>query len=153
MTGVELIVHPGTGEQLDLTADDVYLVRWFDEIKELEARLKEVRAEVGRELTSRMDRAAKWTLRAGGLEARVPSPAPSVEWNVDALRATLADLLSDGMISEDASDAALEVVVTYKPRVAGLNALKKLGGEVQERVEACGVEVEKPRNVSVKRAA
>lgn len=152
MTGVEIIPHPTTGEALDLRADDDQLARWFDEIRDLERQLAEVRSEVGRELTARCDQRAKWSFQAGDLKVSVPSPAPTVEWSVDALKATLADLLSDGRIGEDAADAALELVVTYKPRVAGLNALCKLGEDVAERIEACGTSVDKPRRVTVKRA-
>ena len=144
-----LIPHPLTGEAIELTADTDMLAHWVDQLRELERQAKEARDLIGLELLRRMDAKASWTLRAGDFKITAPSPAPKVEWDVDQLRATLADLRDQGL-DEDAIDAALEVVVTYKPRASGLNALKKLGGEVAERIAACGTEVEPQRRVSVK---
>lgn len=149
MPGTSLIPHPLTGEALDLTADTEDLAYWCDQIRELERQAKEAREILGLELMRRMDSKASWTLRAGGFKITAPSPAPKREWNVDALRSTLADLRDQGL-DEDAIDAALEVVVTYKPRTVGLNALRKLGGEVAERIDACGEDVEPTRRVTVK---
>ena len=118
-------------------------------MRELERQAKEIRDTLGEELVRRMDAKAKWTLNLDGYKVSAPSPAPKVEWDVTALRSTLAALRDQG-IDEDALDAAMDVVVTYKPRTAGLNALKKLGGLVAEQIEACAVEVEPVRRVTVK---
>lgn len=144
-----LVPHPQTGEALDLSAPTGDLAAWVDQIRQIESQAKEAREEIGRELLRRMDAKASWTLREAGFKITGQSPQPKLEWNVDALRATLADLRDQGL-DEDAIDAALEVVVSYRPRAAGLNALKKLGGEVAERVESCATEVEPQRRVSVK---
>lgn len=145
----EVIPHPLTGEAIELAAETDTLAQWVDQLRELERQAKEARDMIGLELLRRMDAKASWTLRAGDFKITAPSPAPKTEWDVDQLRATLADLRDQGL-DEDAIDAALEVVVTYKPRTAGLNALRKLGGEVAERIAACGTEVEPARRVSVK---
>lgn len=149
-TAASLIPHPATGEALDLNASTGDLARWADNLRELERQAKEVRDAISEELLHRMDRAAKWTLREDGFEIKGASPAPTIEWDVDQLRGALRELLNDGLIDEDAHDAALQVVVQYKPRTAGLNALRKLGGDIAERIAACGTDVEKPRRVSVK---
>jgi hypothetical protein len=66
-----------------------------------------------------------------------PSPAPKVEWDTERLRETLAGLVIDGTIATEAAEAALERVVTLKPRATGINALRKLGGDVEQRLDEC----------------
>lgn len=146
----DLIPHPRTGEALDLTADTETLAAWIDELREYESRSKEIRERIGAELVRRMDQSAKWTIHANGFKVTAPSPAPKVQWDAEALRPVLLELVFEGLISEEASDAALEVVLSYKAKPAGLNALLKLGGPVAERLSECRSEVEPVRRVSVK---
>jgi hypothetical protein len=132
-----LLPVPVTGEALDLAADDETLIEAVDRIRDLERQLKEARDIVAHELIVRMDSRAKWTITAGHWKATAPSPAPKVEWDTERLRETLAGLVIDGTIATEAAESALERVVTLKPRVAGINALRKLGGDIQERIDAC----------------
>lgn len=146
------LVDPRTGEMLPLDADTGTLAGWVDQLADLERHAREVRARIGEELLHRLDRSAKWTHHLDGFTVTAPSPAPVVEWDAVALRATLRDLEDEGVIDEEAVQAALEVVITYKARTAGLNALRKLGSDVAERIAACGHEVERRRTVKVKRS-
>lgn len=145
----ELIPLPVTGEALDLTAPSPELARVLDDLRSFEQEIREAKQFISDELLARMDRDASWTLHVDGFKIEGDSPAPRAEWNIDALRATLADLLSDGRISEDAMDAALKVEIAYKPQARGLNALKKLGDDVEERIDACSTPVERQRRVRV----
>jgi hypothetical protein len=146
------VAHPVTGEVLPLDAPTVDLARALDELKELESRLKEVRDRIGEEVLQRMDAKALWTLRTeDGFKLSAPSPAPKAEWDGPALALALVELRGLDLIDYEAAVAALETVVTYKPKAAGLNRLLKLGGEVAERVGACRVMVEPVRRVTVKR--
>lgn len=150
-TSTDLLPIPATGEALDLSAPDEDLVVMFDHVRGLERQLKEAREVIAQELTLRMDKRAKWSFEASGYKVSVASPAMKEEWDLDALRATLADLRDQGL-DEDAIDAALDVQVIYKPRAVGLNALRKLGGEVEERINSCRAQVEPVRRISVKLA-
>lgn len=146
----DLVPHPKTGEALSLDAPTGTLAAYHDDLQELERIVREARGRIGEELLKRLDVKAKWTWREDGFEIKAPSPAPTTEYDVDAVRATLRDLQDEGVIDEDAADAAVQVTVSYKARVAGLNALRKLGDDVADRIDACGQPVEKPRRVSVK---
>lgn len=141
---------PGTGEVVDLAGPTDDLARVLAEIREHEQELRTLKSILAEEVHRRMDTEAKWTQRTEHFEVKGESPE-RVEYDPEALSKTLDDLLEVGAISLGAADAALEEVTTYKPRVRGLNALIKLGGEVRERVEACQRPVDKPRRLSVKR--
>jgi hypothetical protein len=140
-----LLVIPGTGEAIELAAETGELARALEEIRALESALREAKRRLGAEVLSRMDAAASWTLRAGGLELRGESPAPKIEWDGAALALTLEALVEEGKIAPEAAQAALSVEVSYKPQARGLSALMKLGGEVAEKVGAHSREVERDR--------
>lgn len=148
----EPVVHPLTGETLDLqTAPDENLARFLADVRDYESRLKEAKAIVSREALRRMDAGASWTLRAGDYTLKGSSPAPSEEWDEIALLSDLHQLVDEGVITEDAAGAAVETVITYKVRKAGINALRKLPG-VAQIVDRHSQPVEKTRYVSVGRS-
>lgn len=82
---------------------------------------------------------------------KTQSPAPAEEWDALAARSELLELVDEGVLGIEAVDAAFEPVVTYKPRKAGINALKKLGGRVAEILASHSHEVERERYVTVSR--
>lgn len=148
----ELIVHPGTGEVITLDAPDETLANVLDALTDYEFQLAEVRSTIGREMVYRMDRAAKWTLHAGPYKLTSSSPSPTEDWDGAALHSALSVLVDDGKLSIEALDAAVETVISYKPRKAGINALRKLGGEVRIAVDALKRETPKgERRVRVER--
>lgn len=148
--GPRVFPMPATGEAVALDGPTEDLAAHMADIRQLESELREAKALIANEVMQRMDRDALWTQRVGPWEVKGESPE-RVEYDPEALSKTLDDLLEMGAISLGAADAALEEVTTYKPRVRGLNALIKLGGEVKERIEACQRPVDKPRRLSVKR--
>lgn len=154
MSSTDLIVHPFTGEQLELHdagIDD--LARLMDDLKDYKSRLQETQSLVSREVLRRQDQQASWTTRAGGFILKGSSPAPAEEYDALELRSELLGLVDEGALGIAAVDAAIETVVTYKPRKAGINALRKLGGVVAQIVDRHSRPVDKPRYVSISRDA
>lgn len=141
---------PITGEAIDLDGPLEDIARVYREVQDVEQELRTLKQILSREVHDRMDKQARWTERVGGLEVRGEGPNRT-EFDPDALRKALLDLEELDLISESAAAAALEVVVTLKPRKAGISALLKIPGEVSERVKACERVVEKPRRLTVKR--
>lgn len=144
------VVHPFTGESIDLTVATVDdLASFRIELKEYGYRLRDVNKYIDQEILRRMDKKASYTIRTPDYEMKGASPAPSEEWDELALRSDLYELVDRDVIDESAADAAVETVVTYKVRKVGVNALRKLGGIVQETVDRHCREVPKDRRVTV----
>jgi hypothetical protein len=145
----ELIPLPLTGEALDLNAPTGELAQAFDRIRDLERELKETRDQISRELIGRMDKRASWTLREDGFKVSAPSPAPKTEYDGYELHQVVQSLVAEGLIDGEAAEEAVEIRVEYRPRVRGVNALRKLGSDVADRVDLCAREVEPVRRVRV----
>lgn len=148
------LIEPNTGELVPLhEATDAHIAAVRDHLKDLRSRIEEANRVIDQELLGRMDQDRCWTIHAGGLTLTAPSPAPAFEWDAPGLYSDLEAMVADGELSERAFVAAVEEVVGYKVKHAGVQALLKGGGPVAEIVLAHRTEVEKPRRVSVKRAA
>jgi hypothetical protein len=145
-------VHPVTGEVLDLgrLATDE-LAEALNAVQTVSGQLKETKAAVDAEMLQRFDQAARWTVHVPGFKLSAPSPARRVDYDVGKLASTLDELVTDGSISTEARDSALEVEVVTKPKVAGLNALKKLGGRVEAAILACETYTTRARSVRLER--
>lgn len=155
MTELELprqFLNPLTGEALTLASPDEDLARWLADIREVESVIRENKKIVQREILSRMDRSASWTVRVPGFKLTGQSPAPVEEWDGVELRTALLGLVDEGLLTIEAVDGAVETVVAYKPRKAGIVKLRKLGGRVAETVDLLARASEPERRVSVGRA-
>lgn len=146
------LMNPATGEVVALDGPTEDLGQFLADLREHESMWREAKKLVTRELVARMDKSASWTLHVNGLKLSTQSPAPSEEFNGPELREALLDLVDEGVVTIEAVDAAVETVVTYKPRKAGINALRKLGGRVVDAINAHRTETEKDRYISVGRA-
>lgn len=147
------ITHPLTGQVLDLdNASNEDLGSMLAEIDEQKLLLQELRNLIGGEVLSRQDRQGQWTTRAGDYKLTGASAQPVEEFDGMELRNALLGLADAGVISQEAVDRAVETVVTYKPRKAGINALRKLGGQVKATIDERAVEVPRCRYVKVKRS-
>src|SRR5438477_2520225 len=113
---VRYAVNPATAERIDLDAPSEDLASQLDEAHNLEAAFKFFKRKLQDELLARMDRAAAWSMKAGEYEISGRSPEPTVEYDGNALALLLARLVDDGEVSQEAAHAAVEEVVTYKPR-------------------------------------
>jgi hypothetical protein len=148
------LFDPATGEELELASaptDQLAEMRAY--IRDLEEDLKLAKQALDGEVIRRMDLECRWSWSGNGYTLKAPSPAPGIEFDAAQLRGRLEELVAEGLLSMAAVDAAVEVVTEFKPKVAGINALKKLGGAVAEAIAECATEVEKPRRVSLGRAA
>lgn len=144
------LIHPDSGQLLDLTsAAPAALADWLDAVRVWEQNARTAKNVVSEELHRRMDANAKWTLRDGEFEIRGQSPDRSVY--SEELRGALEALVAEGLISQEACDAAYEPVVTYKPRARGLNALRKLGGKVAEVIAEHTLPDQRPRRITISR--
>ena len=148
--GTDLVLaNPRTGEILTLDSETEDLAHWLDAVRALEWDIRTNKRIVSQEIHARMDKAATWTLHLPGLKVTGQSPAPEETWSGPELREALYDLVERGLISVEAADAAVETVVTYKPRKAGITALRKLGGEVAETVNRLCQQSERERRIHV----
>lgn len=153
-TSLERVVNPATGEVLDLTAPTVDLARALADMRDLETAWRDVKTTVTAELLSRLDRNGAWTQRLdAGFTIKAPSPEPVEEFDAAALHDALSQLVDEGVITVDAMDRAIETIVTYKPRVAGLKALRKLGGRVADTIAAHSHLAERRRYITVTRGS
>lgn len=129
------VVHPTTGEVLDLKAAPTEgLAAAVDYAADLRRQLQEFESALGDELVARLDRAASWTLRCGppdGLvqyEVKAPSPeAGTTAYDEHAMEQELRALLERGTIAPEAAQAALERGLNLVVRVpfdADLDALE-----------------------------
>jgi hypothetical protein len=149
MTGQ--LVDPDTGEVTDLAgAPDVLLARTLDDLDAQRNELTDWRRAVAAEVLRRMDNAARWTIHAGPFKLHAPSPL-AAEYDARPLWDDLQILIAAGRFGQEALDAAIEQVTTFKPRAAGLKALAKLGPDVAAVIERNTHTVEKPRGVRVTR--
>lgn len=144
------VVHPGTGELIDLTgaSDDELtdlLVALRRRKQELLAPIDADHRAVCDEALRRMDQACKWTVRNPSGELVGESPN-RVEYDAKGLAPKLKRLVEAGEIKPEAYDEAIGPVV----RKQGVNALLKRGGEIAEVIKSCEMPVERPRRVTVK---
>lgn len=148
----EQVVHPITGELLAPDSPPETLAGFLAQVREYELELRAAKKLVTRWVLDVMDRRASWTLRAEGFTLTGQSPAPAESFDELALREDLLRLVDEDVLSVEAVDAAVETVVTFKVRRAGLSALRKLGGRVAETVDLHARLDEPTRYVSVKQA-
>lgn len=146
--------NPVTGEVLTLDAPDQDLGQYLADIREYKSVLNEHVAMVNRELLGRLDKSANWTRHLeGGLTLSAPSSEPSVEYDARSLWQALQQLADNGFITFEAADAAVESVITYKAKAAGIKRLAKVSAKLRDLIAEHSHEVEKTRYVSVKRAS
>ena len=146
------VVSPRTGEVLELDSSTEDLAGYLADVREYESLLREAKNLVQRELLHRMDRAAKWTERVPKYKLSAPSPKPEEQWDGATLRARLLELVDTGALAIEAVDAAVETVVSFKIRKAGVNALRAQDGAAARIVDELVTTVEKDRRVTVTRA-
>jgi hypothetical protein len=144
-------LDPVTGQILELAKmSERDLGEFLDAAKLHVGLVREAQRAVKDEVLRRMDRACEWTIHAkGGFEISGDAPGRTT-YDVEVLRRELAGLVKNGTISKEARDRALKRETVYKPVASGINALRKLGGEVAKSIERAERAAEKPRDVRVK---
>ena len=144
-----LLFDPVTGEALDLAVAPLdTLAELRDLIRNHEEDQRIAKAQLDAELHRRLDLENTLTMYVDGWKI-TGKAAETVEWDTDALAATLQELVDDGHLTEDAARRALEPVLTLKPHAG---ELKKLAAK-QPAVAACQRTVPQTRRATVRRAA
>ena len=154
LTAPVTLTNPSTGEVLTLESPTGDLGRYLADVREMESYVKEAKNIVQQEILRRMDKDALYTVRVpgAGLKLSGSSPAPSEEFDELALREALLVLVDEDVVTIEAVDRAVEPVVTYKARMAGIKALRKLGGRVAEVIDGHSNTIFKTRYVRVERS-
>ena len=148
---MSIIVHPLTGEVLDLDEPTECLAAWLQQTREGEEQLRAEKQRVQEEIIRRLDFEGKCSATIGEFEIKADGPAPPTEYDARALRDALAEYVEAEAISQDALDRAVEVIPEYKARKNGLNALRKLNSEIASLIDEHSHERENyQRRVSIK---
>lgn len=151
-TEIARVVHPVTGQVVDLDGPIDQLAQFLADARDIDAAVKDAKRAVTDEVLRRADADAAWTIHLPGVKLSMPSPAPVEDWDELELREALLTLADEGVISVEAVDRAVEPVVTYKIRAAGVKALRKLGGRVAEAIDSRARETQRTRYVKVERS-
>lgn len=133
-------INPKTGELFDLALPTADLLLAMAQARELKDEAQVFHNIVGREVLARMDRNGSWTTSAMGVKATGRSPEPPEEYDAEKLFRALVVLVHQDVITEEAAASACEVSKTYKAKLQGIKALKKIGPEVAAALEECRIE-------------
>lgn len=147
----QLIVHPLTGEALELLAPTDVIAEAIDAAKEDTQRLATYKRALQDEILRRMDHDRTYTAHLRGFKITGDGPrAPT--YDGERLHRALKPLVAGGLISERALTAAVETVTEYKVKVNGVKALLKGADEaLVAAVEGAQEQNLKPRGVRVSR--
>lgn len=145
----EHLIHPVTGELVPANAPTASLAEQLDTVRNAEADLRSFKRSVTALLLERMDHARDWTLDAGAWSVAAPKPAPA--YDTDQVRATLAALVADGELTEQAAAKAIRERTTWQIDANGMKALLSVEGDVAAALRACQSGI-RERRVVVKRA-
>jgi hypothetical protein len=105
-----LLAAAGIDDPRDATIVD--LAEFTDNTRELASIAAEARKLVSDELIRRLDQSGRWTWRGAVWEVKAPSPeAGTVRYHTHLLRDALAQLVADGVISEEGARSAVALDV------------------------------------------
>lgn len=143
-----LITHPRTGEILDLNKVETDpLLEARDLIADREREWQAMRRSVDDELIRRLDHEGRRSFTFPEFKVDATPPLKK-QWDVDALRLTLGELVGEELISAEKARRCLKV--KYEAAWRELSTLLS-DPRVRERIEACFEEVETPRYLKVTR--
>lgn len=141
-------MDPMTAEIVDVSPETPTdrLAELIYNIRDFEAKLREAKTIAGDELLRRLDADATTTAHVGGWKIE-GDPATRYEYDALLLYALLSELVDEGAITTRARDKAVERSYTFKAKLAGINALVRLGGPCADAVAKARHEVRKPRRI------
>jgi hypothetical protein len=142
------VVHPATGEVLDLVAGADQLAEWHDQLTTIRAAATEALRAVDAELRQRMGDRQLWP--TGEWEIGLTGVNES-EWDGDALEAVLRELVEEGIVQAGSVTEVIRHETTVSRSEAGRLA-KQLTGKAREAVEACRTWRRKPGRIVVRRS-
>jgi hypothetical protein len=144
----DMIVHPRTGELLDLkTVQTDALLEARDLLSDHERQTREVRRSVDDELIRRADHEGRRSITFSEFTVEVTAPTEK-QWDMRALRETLATLVERDLISDDKRRRCIR----FDPKIVWAEVKTLLSDpRVRGQIEACYEEVEARRYVKVSR--
>jgi hypothetical protein len=153
MTGIDLVIHPGTGEVLEQldeqpaeTLADALVV-----LRERAAQFKAADQAIDAELRRRLRIRGRKHAIFGDVEAEVQTGRES-EWDGKQLDATLADLVAEGVVqASEVADVVEHPAVVARSKAKSL--LGRLTGDARARVEEACTWKDKPARLKVVRSA
>jgi hypothetical protein len=142
VSGLELIV-PTTGELLSLD-DAAGCLRVLTEIRDLEAKLREAKAELTTALAAEFSRQGTKTLEMNGVKAELRGGS-EVVWDIEVL-----EELRDLGLPEERMDALITTEVTYRVNASEAKRIAAANVAYSEVVERARRVIPKPAYVAVK---
>lgn len=141
------LVIPGTGEVVSLKdASLPALAAAVDQIAQNEADLKSAKRTLADEVAARLDVHGKRSAEVDGWRLEINAPTER-QWDLDELRATLAELVAEGTITDEKAKACIK----WEPKPVW-SELKILTTDprCKERINHALSEVQATRYVRVK---
>lgn len=136
MTSTDLIVAPLTGVVIPRDATTDQVAEFIEHLDELASQIAAARSDAEQIALDHMDAERLWTAHVGGFTLTAPSDADDVTYDGPGLFRALTPFVKDGTITYGALRRAITPVITFKPKVKGIEALDKIGGKVAETIAA-----------------
>ncbi len=140
------LVVPHTGQIVDLD-DPPACLQLLSEIRDLESRLKEVKADLTTALSAEFSRQGTKTMEMGGLKAELRGGSEIV-WDVEVLE----ELRALGL-PEDRMTALVTAEVTYRVNTSVAKQLAAANPSYADVIERARTTVPKASYVTVKKGA
>lgn len=138
----EIIVVPVTGEVINLN-DPSLCLRVLGEIRDLESRLREAKAELTCALQVEFTRQGKKTLEVGDVKAELRG-GTEVIWDIEVL-----DRLREMGLPEERMDELVKAEVTYKVNAAVAKQLAAANPEYAAVIELARTTIPKAAYVKI----
>lgn len=140
------IVHPATGEVLDLAeATTTDLADWRLGLIDLRRALDSLASDLDQEIGNRLDYEGTRSARVGAFDITVDAPTV-VEFDVYRLGIELEALVQDGRISRAVAERAIKTEIKRSAVVRECKALERhADSEVRSAIERVRTEHERPR--------
>ena len=142
------VVHPATGEVLDLALTSDQLAQWHYELTELKRAIGEALPRIDAELRTRMGGCELWPV--GAFEVSLQNVNESL-WDAEQLETVLRELVETGAVQAGNVTEVIRHETTVSRSEAGRLA-KQLTGRARDAVEACRTWRRKSGRIVVERS-
>lgn len=137
--GVDLVVHPMTGECYPVPGLDAVPGEWLADawvaLREQHSRLRKMQAAIDAELRRRLDVRGRSRMLLGEFDVAVEQRRES-EWDADELERVVRTLIDEGVVDAREVTELIRHETTVSRREAQ-RLVDRLVGDAKRRVEAC----------------